>query len=69
LSYGDQLVLINSILSSLPMFLLSFFEIPKGEGKDLIFIGLDFFSKARVKRRNTDFLNETSFVDPKTKGV
>ena len=29
LSYGDHLVLINSVLTSLPMFLLSFFEIPK----------------------------------------
>jgi hypothetical protein len=30
LSVGDKLVLINSVLSSLPMFMLSFFEIPKG---------------------------------------
>jgi hypothetical protein len=34
LSYGDRLVLINSVLTSLPMFMLSFFEIPKGFGKD-----------------------------------
>ena len=27
---GGPLVLINSVLSSLPMFILSFFEIPKG---------------------------------------
>jgi hypothetical protein len=26
---GSRLVLINSVLSSLPMFMLSFFEIPK----------------------------------------
>jgi hypothetical protein len=30
LSVRDKLVLINSVLSSLPMFMLSFFEIPKG---------------------------------------
>jgi hypothetical protein len=30
LSLGDGLVLINSVLSSLPIFMLSFFEIPKG---------------------------------------
>jgi hypothetical protein len=30
LSYGDRLVLINSIFTSLPMFMLSFFDIPKG---------------------------------------
>jgi hypothetical protein len=30
LSYGGRLVLINSILSSLAMFMLSFYEVPKG---------------------------------------
>ena len=30
LSVGGRLVLINSVLSSLPMFILSFFEIPRG---------------------------------------
>jgi hypothetical protein len=30
LSYGDRLVLTNSVLTSLPMFMLSFLEIPKG---------------------------------------
>jgi len=30
LSVGGRLILINSVLSSLPMFMLSFFEIPKG---------------------------------------
>ena len=30
-SYGDRLVLINSVPTSLPMFLLSFFEIPIGK--------------------------------------
>jgi hypothetical protein len=30
LSLGGRLVLLNSILSSLPMFMLSFFELPKG---------------------------------------
>jgi hypothetical protein len=29
LSVGGRLVLLNSVLSSLPMFMLSFFEIPK----------------------------------------
>jgi hypothetical protein len=30
LSYGGCLVLINSILSSLAMFMMSFYEVPKG---------------------------------------
>ncbi|WVZ85517.1 LOW QUALITY PROTEIN: hypothetical protein U9M48_032438 [Paspalum notatum var. saurae] len=35
LSVGGRLVLINSVLSSLPMFMLSFFAIPKGVLKKL----------------------------------
>jgi hypothetical protein len=35
LSYGGKLVLLNSVLSSLPMFMMSFFEIPKGVIKNL----------------------------------
>jgi hypothetical protein len=37
LSYGDWLVLINSVLTSLLMFMLSFFEIPKEVRKRLDF--------------------------------
>jgi hypothetical protein len=37
LSYGDRLILINSVLTSLPMFLLTFFEIPEGVRKRLDF--------------------------------
>lgn len=35
LSYEGCLILLNSILSSLPMFMMSFFEIPKGVLKRL----------------------------------
>ena len=35
LSYGGRLVLLNSVLSSLPLFMMSFFEIPKGVLKNL----------------------------------
>jgi hypothetical protein len=34
------LVQINSVLTSLPMFMLSFFEIPKGYEKDWIFFSI-----------------------------
>jgi hypothetical protein len=43
LSYGDRLILINSVLTSLPMFLLSFFEIPKGVCKRLDYFRSRFF--------------------------
>ena len=43
LSAGGRLVLINSILSSLPMFMLSFFKIPKGILKKLDYYRSRFF--------------------------
>jgi hypothetical protein len=43
LSYGDRLVLINSVLTSLPMFMLSFLEIPIGVRKRLDYYRSNFF--------------------------
>jgi hypothetical protein len=43
LSVGGRLVLINSVLSSLPMFMLSFFEVPKGVLKKLDYYISQFF--------------------------
>lgn len=43
MSYGGRLVLINSVLTSLPMFLLSFFEVPVGVRKRLDFQRSRFF--------------------------
>ena len=43
LSYGGRLVLINSVLSSLSMFMMSFFEVPKGILKKLDFYRSAFF--------------------------
>jgi hypothetical protein len=45
LSYGDHLVLINYVLTSLPMLLLSFFEIPKRAQKYQIFYRCHSFGK------------------------
>jgi hypothetical protein len=47
ISYGDRLVLINSVLTSLPIFLLSFFAIPKGVRKRLDFFRSSFFLAKR----------------------
>jgi hypothetical protein len=43
LSYEDRLVLINYFLTSLPMFLLSFYKIPKGVRKRLHYYPSCFF--------------------------
>jgi hypothetical protein len=46
LSVGGRLVLINSVWSSLPMFMLSFFEVPKGVlEKKLITSDIDFLAE------------------------
>jgi hypothetical protein len=51
LSYGDRLVLINSVLASLPMFLLSFLELPKGVRKRLDFFRSLFWQSDGHKRK------------------
>jgi hypothetical protein len=43
LSSGERLVLINSVLSSLPMFMMSIFRIPKGVLEKLDYYRLRFF--------------------------
>ena len=43
LSVGGQLVLINSVLTSLPMFMMCFFELPKGVLKKLDYYRSHFF--------------------------
>jgi hypothetical protein len=45
LSVENRLVLINSILSSLPMFMLSFFEISKGVLEKLTILDQFFLAK------------------------
>jgi hypothetical protein len=54
LSYGDRLVLINSVLTSLPMFMLSFLEIPKGVLRRLDFYRSRFFWKGDGEKGNID---------------
>ena len=51
LSYGDRLILINSVLTSLPMFMLSFLEIPKGVRKRLDMFRLRFFWQSNGHKR------------------
>jgi hypothetical protein len=51
LSVGGCLVLINSILSSLPMFMLSFFEIPKGVIEKIDYFRSRFFWQNDSKKK------------------
>jgi len=55
LSYGGRLVLINSVLSSLAMFMMSFFEVPKGILKKLDFYRSAFSGKVTTTRKSIDY--------------
>jgi hypothetical protein len=52
--------------SSLPMFLLSFFEIPIGVRRGLIIFARVSFGKAIKTKRNIDSQNGTWFVGQRT---
>jgi hypothetical protein len=65
LSYGGRLVLLNSMLSSLPMFMMSFFEVPKGVLKNLDHFRSRFFCKDLLLNLNIDLPNGTSCVASK----
>jgi len=54
LSVGGRLVLINSVLSSLPMFMLSFFEIPRGVLKKLDYFRSRFFWPSDEHKKSID---------------
>ena len=53
LSVGGRLVLINSVLSSLPMFMLSFFEMPRGVLKKLMRTSLLHRIQDKERRRSS----------------
>jgi hypothetical protein len=68
LSYGDRLVLINSVLTSLPMFMLSFFEIPKGVRKRLDFFRSRFFWQSDGHKRKYRLTRWNIICRPKDQG-
>jgi hypothetical protein len=69
LSYGDWLVLINSVLSNLPMFLLSFFEIPKGVRKRVNFYRSRFFWQSDGQKKKYRLTKWNIVCRPKDQGI
>jgi hypothetical protein len=69
ISYEGRLILVNSVLTSMPMFMLSFFEIPVGYAKDWNFIDHGSFGKVMRIKQNTGWLSGKYCVGQKTKGV
>jgi hypothetical protein len=68
LSYGDRLVLINSVLTSLPMFMLSFLEIPIGVRKRLDFYRSRFFWQSDEDKRKYRLTRWNIICRPKDQG-
>ena len=68
LSYGDRLILINTILTSFPMFMLSFFEIPIGVQKRLDFFRSRFFWQSDGHKRKYRLTKWDILCRPKDQG-
>ena len=68
LSYGGRLVLLNSVLSSLPMFMMSFFEIPKGILKRLDYYRSRFFWQGNNDKRKYRLAKWDIICRPKDQG-
>jgi hypothetical protein len=68
LSYGDRLILINSVLTSLPMFLLSFFQIPIGVRKRLDFYHSRFFWQCDQNKKKYRLSKWNMICRPKDQG-
>ena len=68
MSYGGRLVLINSVLMSMPMFLLSFFEVPVGVRKRLDFYRSHLFWQSDEIKRKYMLIRWDIVCRPKDQG-
>ena len=68
LSYGDRLILINSVLASLPTFMLSFLEIPKGVRKRLDFYRSRFFWQSDEQKKKYRLTRWNIICRPRDQG-
>lgn len=70
MSTGGHLTLRNSMLSSIPLYMMPFFAIPKGVLKKFYYFrSIVFFGKVMTKRESIALPNGTYFVSHKVKGV
>jgi len=68
LSYGGRLILLNSVLSSLPIFMMSFFEIPKCVLKRLDFYRSTFFWQGNSDKKKYHLAKWDILCRPKDQG-
>ena len=69
LSAGGKLVLINSVLSSLLLFIFSFFEVPREVLKKLDFYRSRFFWHSNEHKKSIGLQDGVSSAAQRTKGV
>jgi hypothetical protein len=69
LSLGGRLVLLNSILSSLPMFMLSFFELPKGGFEEVGLFRVTIFWQSDKHKKKYRLTKWEVVCTPKDQGV
>jgi hypothetical protein len=69
LLYGDRLVLINYVLSSLHMFMMSLFEVPRGILKKIEYFRSRFFGNMMNTKRNINWQSGIFCVSQKNKVV
>jgi hypothetical protein len=68
LSYGGRLILINSMLSSLALFMLSFYEVPKGILHKLDFYRSRFFWQGDSHKKKYRLTKWSIICRPKEQG-
>ncbi|WVZ96424.1 hypothetical protein U9M48_042062 [Paspalum notatum var. saurae] len=68
LSYGGRLVVLNSILSSLPIFMLSFFEVPKGVLEKIEYFRSRFFWQYDNHKKKYRLIKWPIVCQPKEQG-
>ena len=68
MSVGGRLVLINSIMSSLPMFMMSFFEIPREVLKKLDYFRSRFFWQSDEHKKKYRLTKWEVVCTPKDQG-
>ena len=68
MSIGGRLVLINSVLSCLPLFMMSFFEIPRDVLKKLDYLRSRFFWQADNNKKKYRLARWNILCQPKDQG-
>jgi hypothetical protein len=68
LSFGGRLVLINSVLTSLTMFMLSFFEVPKGVLQKIEYYRSRFFWQSDNQKKKYRLIKWNIICQPKDQG-